>query len=125
MEPARVFVAHHAVHGVDRLIAERKRRPAEKHIQKRRDHPVREVFRHGLHRRAGNPMFIQRRRVAPDNAGHRLPRGIEALGFQRRLHAHGLDLQVPDRERLPAPDHFQREGRRRIQGIQKPQDQFT
>ena len=70
-------------------------------------------------------MFIQRRRVAPDDAGHRAARSIEAFGFQCRLHAQGLDLQVSDRERLPAPDDFQSEGGRRAQAIQKQQGQFT
>ena len=125
VEVALVFVAHHTVHGVDGLIAQGKRRAAEHHPEKRGDHPVGEILRHGLHRRAGDPLGAEAFGIAPDDAGDGPAGSVQALMLQGVLYAHGLVPQVLDGEGLPAPDDLQRKGQGRRQAVQGAQDKFT
>ena len=98
----RLHIAKHRIHRVHGLVEKAERRAADRQKQHWRDHAVRRVLRHGLHRRAHHAARIQPRHVASDDHGHGLSGLVQTPMLQRRIDLHALVPQRLRREDLSA-----------------------
>ena len=129
-----ISVSDHGIHGVDRLVGHGSCCPAKHHVEQRRDHAVRRIFRHCLHGRADNAFLIQYCCVAAHDHGYCVAGSLNVLARRGRrpvLHKgtvdfHGCVLQAPGCQRITAEDGFQRYARQRVHCVcsheQAPRD---
>ena len=115
-----VFIAHHAVHGVDAFIAQRQRCAAQQHIQQGGDDAIGKIFGHGFHSGLGHPLRGEGRGIAPHNAAHRPARRGQVLFFQLPLHGGAFGVQPLGGQRLPAPHGLHQKPQRRMQRLRRP-----
>ena len=101
-----VFVAQHAVHGVDGLVGQRQRCPADEHIQQRRDHAVAGIFGHGLHGGFGHTLSGQILGVAAHDTTHSLAGCGQVAFYKLFVHVHALLRKALCGQCLPAPEHL-------------------
>ena len=116
IEILRVFVAHHAVHGVDGLVGQCQRSAAQQHVQQRRNHAVAGVFRHGLHSGLGHAFGGKRLRVPPHDAAYGSACRRQVGLCQLPVDVHTLLHKSLCRQCLPAPEHLYCQPQQRVQG---------
>ena len=110
-----VLVAQHAVHGVDGLVGQRQRCPADEHIQQRRNDAVAGIFGHRFHRSFGHTLCGQVLGVAAHDAAHGFASGGQVVPDQLVIHICALLRKAPCRQRLPAPEHLHRKAQPRAE----------
>src|SRR5208283_4676038 len=108
IEMARVLVADHRIGGVGRLVGDAARQAGDGEPERGSDDAVGKVLRETLDRRACDPRFVERARIAPDNARNREPPGFDAAALQRLGDAHDMGVKTALRR--------QRGGERRERG---------
>ena len=108
----RLHIAKHRIHRVHGLVEKAERRAADRQKQHWRDHAVRRVLRHGLHRRLGHALsglvqtpMLQRRIDLHALVPQRLRR--EDLSAHHALHRQ----PQPDAHARAAPEEQRRKGR--------------
>lgn len=117
-----VFVAHHAVHGVDGLVGQTQRRAADEQVEHGGNNAVREVFRDGFHRRLGHTFTGERLGVPPHHTADCFSGGKQITFTERFIHMHGLHPQILHRQRLPAPQHLHRKAQCGMNPACQPDD---
>ena len=117
-----VFVAHHAVHGVDGLVGQTQRRAADEQVEHGGNDAVREVFRDGFHRRLGYTFTGEGLGVPPHHTADCFSGGKQITFTERFIHMHGLHPQILHRQRLPAPQHLHRKAQCGMNPACQPDD---
>ena len=123
VEIAVIFVAHHGVHGVDRLVEHTQGRAAQGQEDEGGDHPVGGVLRHGLHRRLGHAGLVQPLGVPPHNHGHGVPRAGQVSGLEGLVHLVALVPQGLGGQQLIAQQRLRRESQPGAEQAAPPQQQ--
>ncbi len=127
-EVALRLVADHAVGGVGRLVGGAARQAANHQPERGRDDAVGEVFGEALDGGARNTRFVERGRIAADDARNRLPSGgkacllkrdgnighvlIQAAASQQRARQRGLQDQRGDERKRESDDLVDQERNR-------------
>ena len=101
-----VFVAQHAVHGIDSLVGQRQRCPADEHIQQRRNDAVAGIFGHRFHRSLGHALGGQVLGIAAHDAAHGFAGSGQVVPDQLVIHICALLRKALGCQRLPAPEHL-------------------
>ena len=109
-----VFVAHHAVHGVDGFIGKAQGCAPDQQIQQGGQNPVRKIFRHRLHGGLGDAFRREGGGVPPHNPAHLPPGRRQVPRFQRRVNPAALIGQALQSQRLPAPEQFHCKSQSRV-----------
>ena len=119
-----LHIAQHGIHGVHRLIGKGQGRAPQGKIEHGGDHAVGAVLRHGLHRRPGHGLVIQRLGVPAHNHGDGVAGIFNGAGFQGGIDLHALGFQALGRQDLPAhhgADRQPQPGADQAAEIQQPQ----
>ena len=101
-----VLVAQHTVHGVDGLVGQRQRCPADEHIQQRRNDAVAGIFGHRFHGGLGHALGGQVLGVAAHDAAHGFAGRGQVVPDQLVIHICALLCKASGCQRLPAPEHL-------------------
>ena len=101
-----VLVAQHTVHGVDGLVGQRQRCPADEHIQQRRNHTVAGIFGHRFHRGLGHALGGQVLGVAAHDAAHGFAGRGQVVPDQLVIHIFAFLCKALGCQCLPAPEHL-------------------
>ena len=119
---ARVLIPHHAIQRIHGLVGGGERGAPYHHVEKRRDHAVARVFRHGLNRCANAPGGIERGGVAPHDHPHGASGGANAPRGERTGHGQGLAPQLAGGEQLIAQIHLRRKAHDGRDGAEQGED---
>ena len=117
VDVALVLVAHHAVHGVHRLIGQAQGRAPDQQVEQGGRHPVREVFGHRLDGGFRHSFGGEGGGVPPHDPADGFAGGGQVVPGQLGIHLAALVGQAAQGQRLPAPQQFQRKARRRVQPV--------
>ena len=110
-----VFIAHHAVHGVHRLVGKAQRRAAQQQVKEGGGHPVRKIFGHRLDGGFGHPFGREGGGVPPHDPADGFAGGGQVALGQLGVDPAALVGEAPQGQRLPAPEQFQPKAGRRVQ----------
>ena len=114
-----VFIADHAVHGIDALIKERQRGAADHHVEKGRDHTVRQIFRSRFNCGPGHARVVQGSGIPAHDPGHLFPGFWQIACLQHLIYRSGFPDHIPDCQALPAPDCFQKKTEQGMDPLQR------
>ena len=95
-----ILVPYHRIHGIDGLVEHSQGRPPQGQAQKRRDHAVRGVLCHGLHRRFGDAGPVQPVCIPSHDHGDRPPGLFQGPVPQGQVDLYALVLQGSGSQKL-------------------------